>query len=272
MIKLNKYFNISEFAKMCGVSRQTLLYYDKIKLFSPEIIRENGYRLYSIEQYQSFLVLKTLKDMGTPLNKIKQFFDNRNPDNLLSLLLEEQLEIDKQIDKLKITKGFIKDVVDFTNYGKSIIPNSEITIKFCNKEYLILSDEIQDESKETEILIEYINYCEKKGYKKYPWGYMANIKDSIKGEDIKYYHYIKYNEFIKDKNVYEKSEGLYVYIYHFGSYEQIEKTYQKLINFIELNNFEIVGNSYEDSIFDDLMTNSAVEHMTEISIQIKNKN
>lgn len=272
MIKLNKYFNISKFAKMCGVSRQTLIYYDKIKLFCPEIIKSNGYRLYSIEQYQSFLILKTLKEMGTPLNIIKNFFDNRNQDKLLDLLLEEKLKIDNQIEKLNKTKNFINDVIDFTEYGKNINANNDIIVKHCCEEYLILSDEIINENIETEILAKYINYCEKKGYKKYHWGCMVNIKDLINGNNLKYYHYIKYNEFINDEKLHIKKEGLYAYVYHFGSVKKIEESYINLIKFIELNNYEIIGNSYENSILDGLATNNSQEHITEISINIKNKN
>lgn len=39
---------ISEMAKICRVSRQTLIYYDKNNIFKPMYTDKNGYRLYSI--------------------------------------------------------------------------------------------------------------------------------------------------------------------------------------------------------------------------------
>ena len=42
-----RYIKTGEFAKLVGVTKHTLFYYDKIGLFSPEIKLENGYRFYS---------------------------------------------------------------------------------------------------------------------------------------------------------------------------------------------------------------------------------
>ena len=36
MSNLKKNFSTGEFAKLCGVSKQTLIYYDKIGLFKPD--------------------------------------------------------------------------------------------------------------------------------------------------------------------------------------------------------------------------------------------
>ena len=49
-----RYITTGEFAKLTGVTKHTLFYYDKIGLFSPEIKKENGYRLYSFEQLEVF--------------------------------------------------------------------------------------------------------------------------------------------------------------------------------------------------------------------------
>ncbi len=40
-------YAISEMASLFNVSRQTLIYYDKIGLFKPAVVNEKGYRFYS---------------------------------------------------------------------------------------------------------------------------------------------------------------------------------------------------------------------------------
>lgn len=40
----------AEFAQLYGISKDTLLYYDKIALFRPQVRSENGYRLNSLDQ------------------------------------------------------------------------------------------------------------------------------------------------------------------------------------------------------------------------------
>ncbi|EGT4207022.1 MerR family DNA-binding transcriptional regulator, partial [Clostridioides difficile] len=48
-----QYFTTGEFAKLCGISKQTLIFYDKIGIFSPEYKDKNNYRYYSVYQYDT---------------------------------------------------------------------------------------------------------------------------------------------------------------------------------------------------------------------------
>ena len=43
-------YSISEMAAMFGLTRQTLIYYDRIGLFAPAHVNEEGYRLYEPTQ------------------------------------------------------------------------------------------------------------------------------------------------------------------------------------------------------------------------------
>ena len=38
------YLTTGEFAKLCGVKKQTLFHYDQIGILKPELSGENGYR------------------------------------------------------------------------------------------------------------------------------------------------------------------------------------------------------------------------------------
>lgn len=50
-----KYLSVSEFANMFDVSRQTLIYYDKIDLFKPfDVDPKTGYRKYTYNQFSQF--------------------------------------------------------------------------------------------------------------------------------------------------------------------------------------------------------------------------
>ena len=66
----NKYMTTGEFARRMGVTKNMLFHYDKIRLFSPEIVDTNEYRYYSIYQaVESYRItdeqkvfLKSLRD------------------------------------------------------------------------------------------------------------------------------------------------------------------------------------------------------------------
>ena len=72
----DNYFSTGEFAKLCNVNKKTLFHYDEIGLFKPEIVKENGYRYYSIYQLEIFDMIYTLRDLGVPLKEIKSNFLN----------------------------------------------------------------------------------------------------------------------------------------------------------------------------------------------------
>jgi|GEM_PF-878460 len=94
----NKYMTTGEFARRMGVTKNTLFHYDNIGLFLPEIVDTNDYRYYSIYQMEVFDTIIILKEMGMPLNEIKEFMDHRSPESLMELFEKE--------DKRKILTVF----------------------------------------------------------------------------------------------------------------------------------------------------------------------
>lgn len=49
-------YTTGAFAKLFGINKDTLLYYDKINLFKPAIVGENDYRYYDASQIEVFWV------------------------------------------------------------------------------------------------------------------------------------------------------------------------------------------------------------------------
>ena len=64
------YFTTGEFAKMAGVNKQTLFYYDQEGIFKPDMVAENGYRCYSYAQFETFTVSSMLRDLGVSIKEI----------------------------------------------------------------------------------------------------------------------------------------------------------------------------------------------------------
>lgn len=94
------YFSISEFAHLCETSRDTLLYYDKINLLQPAFTKNNNYRYYTFAQYDTYLLIDSLKQVGTPLIKIRKLLEERTAPHLLRLMDETEKNLETQIQKL----------------------------------------------------------------------------------------------------------------------------------------------------------------------------
>ena len=58
------YYTAGELADLFELPKQTLLYYDKMGVLSPEFISENNYRHYSLKQYLILEVILNMRKLG----------------------------------------------------------------------------------------------------------------------------------------------------------------------------------------------------------------
>ena len=113
----NNLLSISEMANTCGISRQTLIYYDKHDIFKPGYVDENGYRFYSLYQIPFLREICALKCENVSLKEIVDNLHDRNVDNVSELLLSNRENIKKELEALQRKM----DVIDVRlNYYKII--------------------------------------------------------------------------------------------------------------------------------------------------------
>lgn len=96
--------SISKMAGIHNISRQTLIFYDKIGLFRPQAVDENGYRYYTYEQIPFLREICFLKSIGLKLEDIKDHIENRSDDSAIELLQRHSDEVDKEIARLSKIK------------------------------------------------------------------------------------------------------------------------------------------------------------------------
>jgi DNA-binding transcriptional MerR regulator/effector-binding domain-containing protein len=104
---MEKNLTISEMSRIHCISRQTLIYYDKIGLFKPICTNKNGYRYYSPTQIPFLREICFLKSIGINLKDIKHHIENRNLSSAISLLKYHERLIDGEIGKLLHTREAI---------------------------------------------------------------------------------------------------------------------------------------------------------------------
>ena len=98
---------VSEIGKKYNISRQTLIYYDKIDLFKPCFIDDNGYRCYSVRQIPHLREIHFLKSLGISLQEIKNHFKERNVKKTEELLLSRRQAIDNEMAQLARKRTYI---------------------------------------------------------------------------------------------------------------------------------------------------------------------
>lgn len=100
-------YAISEMARMFDLSRQTLIYYDRIGLFAPAVVNDEGYRFYTPTQIPQLRLICLLRDMGVELKEISRLVTSGDTERIVATLDEHERELEKRIQELERTRGMI---------------------------------------------------------------------------------------------------------------------------------------------------------------------
>ena len=72
MSRDNDFYRIGDVAKECGVTIDTIRYYEKLKLLSEPVRSEGGFRKYSREAVEQLRFIKKAKSLGLTLAEITE--------------------------------------------------------------------------------------------------------------------------------------------------------------------------------------------------------
>ncbi|MGM9874201.1 MAG: GyrI-like domain-containing protein [Bacilli bacterium] len=264
---------IGDFSKLSKVTIKALRYYEKEGILIPKHVDAyTGYRYYETNQLIELSRIVSLKQIGLTIDEIKQIiienksltellrnkkdelehtiFENYNKLSKINYLLEENVMHEEIFEKVihacyvYFKEGTIKDysktsefIVDSGMECLSLNPNIKcVDPDYCYVNYL------DGEYKEKNIKIRYSQ---------------AVIK-----EDVPF----KENENIKFKDV---PETKCICIYHKGAYDELGKSYAKIMKYIEENKLEIIDfprECYIDGIWN---KDNPQDWLTEIQVPIK---
>ena len=273
MINHHIHLSTGQFAKLLGVSKDTLFHYDKIGIFSPEIKADNGYRYYSIYQSDVFYVITTLKEMNISLKKIKEYLNKRSPEELILLLEKTKEVISKKIKKLQKIEKMISEKARITKEVVEI-STSGIVFEERNEERLFrteakpLTDTTEDKNIYNSIFYHY-NCLNNYNIDTYSVGWMIDTKKVIAHENIRYYYlFTRVNE--PDYSNFKVDKGTYLVAYHTDGYTSINQTYNRLMKFAQMNDIDLKGFFYEDILLDELSVKGYEKYWIKLSVQVIN--
>lgn len=106
---MERYISISEMAKLHGITRQTLIYYDNIDLFKPIKVEPNGYRYYSSYQIPYLREICFLRSMDVSIKEILEHFRERTPLKEKELLEKQKEYIITKIAKLNKIRTYLTE-------------------------------------------------------------------------------------------------------------------------------------------------------------------
>lgn len=108
---------VGRLARRYGLSRSTLLYYDRIGLLSPSERSEAGYRLYSDRDVARLERILLFRDIGLPLEAIGSLLDSA-PGSAGEALEERLLRINREISNLRRQQELILQLLQDREAGR----------------------------------------------------------------------------------------------------------------------------------------------------------
>ncbi|MBH1942510.1 GyrI-like domain-containing protein [Mobilitalea sibirica] len=274
-------YRIGEFARLSGLTVDTLYHYEKIRILVPSYVdKYSGYRYYEAKQLVTVNKIMALKDADFSLDEIAGLLNNDIPLFILIEMLEDKsLSLEEKLNKEANRLERLRTNIFLIKNGGIPIMN-EITMKrvepilMASVRKSFHSSRFDDE---LEAMWKDVNdYIDEKGGKRtipcmmlyhIGWGEM----DGTSKLDVEVAEPIT--------KAFESNEKIAVYelpavekmacIVHKGPFSTIGKTFDALFSWIKENGYSKIGPIREIYHKGEWETNDTNEYITELQIPIE---
>ena len=271
---MKEFFSIGEISKLFDINKKTLRYYDEIGLFKPSFVnKDNNYRYYTLDQFQYLETIKYLKELGLSLDKIKYNLTNLNSEDVINSLEEQNNIIDAKISELQLIKQKInKKIIQIKDSTRNDLLETIREVDFNERQAVRLRHSIKTDYDIEFSLRKLIKMSDNKIFLTYGLVGVSISRDDL--IDMKYDEYKSIFIMIEEEK-YDKSlikifpKGTYVCIRFKGVHKDAPPYYEKLINYINKQGYEILDDSLEMELTDPSLSLTDEEVIMELQILVK---
>ena len=275
---MRDFFSIGEVAKYTGLSRQALIFYDKIGLFKPACVNpQNGYRLYSAKQLDLLDTILIMRRIGLPLEDIKEYLEERGAKYSRSFLERQMAVIDEQIRFLTLMRSRIAHkclALDVVASHMDEAAEGEV-IQTQTPEQYIFTEPVPEPCTLTEISLA-TKKCISQAFERelpvfFETGVIVPRDRLMAGEYVRASHAFLPVEYVEEEpRILRLPAGECVICYYMGEYLKIGAAYEKIFSWCRENGLRIISDSYEFCIHDHLTAKREEEYITKILFYVAN--
>lgn len=242
-------FSTGEFAKLNGVNKRTLHYYNDVGLFCPKFIDENGYHYYSCFQAIELEMILILRKVGLSVEDIKSYTNSPSQASFTQVLTEKKQIIDKFIHQLLEAKNFLQKKLDKLEMGLSAVHGQIEKIQLPERK-ILLSSPISGNYDEADFSIaSEFSFRLKELFGLYDnFGSRIPIEDAVKGNMTGYHSFFAYGN--EETDVYDDviPAGNYLRAYCVGGWDNLKEVYERLLNYAREEKLTLYGYAYEEGL------------------------
>lgn len=242
---MKDYFLIKEMAKAHGITKRTLDYYDKIDLLKPDLIKENGYRMYSYEKFLDLQGILLWKMMGLDSSEIKKIMLEKSPEKMKDIIHNRKKKLQNHIEELLIIQKNL-NVVDKRIDELFSIEFNKIETKHLEEQSVELLDDSQENVKNSKALFDIgsraFNIFSQKKRAIVENGFIFS-KENIENKNYSIFDkcYIIFNEKTENSVKFKIQDGKYACMWYIGRIAELDEGIKKVCNWIYENGYIING-------------------------------
>lgn len=275
-MKDSRYFTPAELAKLLGISKQLLLYYDKNDIFSPEFVDENGYRFYVMSQYFTLQIIISLRKLNVSLKEIKAYLKSKDINLLKEIYRNKQQEYKKQIEELLYLEKTMQQKIAFLNDIQNL-PLNQILLELQEEEHLYFSEDISFQTPikhRMNILAKHmLPVFSHPSFQEYLMGFHYDSNEFFYKDLITQYNvFISANSKLYYNNPIKKTKekGLYLCVYCNAHYGVIDsKIKERILKFVEQNKLHMHGGIYLFPLRNFWSTSKPEEELVKLCLRVE---
>lgn len=274
---MEDYFSIGELSSYQNISKQTLIFYDKIGLFRPAYVDPgNGYRYYSASQLDELDTILILKKCGLSLQAIKELLEHYTTESSLRVLTQQVQVLDRQMEELRMVRSRLAQrCVQLERAGLHREGGNQPRVERLPAQLLLIRP-VEPPFTLREISIATKQCFAQAFQEQLPIYFQSGV--TVPLERIRAGRYTEASAAFlpiegtdRAENLLQLPKGLGASIYHRGDYLSIGRSYRRLLEFCQAEKLEIRSDSYEFCINDYITTGDESEYLTKIVFYVERK-
>lgn len=261
-------YTTGQFAKLNGINKRTLHYYDEIGLFSPEFKEENGYRYYTCFQTVQLELILTLRKIGLSIEEIIRYQHSPSGASFEELIAGKKSLIDRSIQELLNTKDFLERKSEKLAMSLTA-EHGKIETVTLPEQRILRSDPITGAYDDEDFAVAGDFSLRLKSV----FGLYDNFGSRIPAERIVNGNYSDYDSFFaygrEGVEVYDevRPAGTYLRTFCIGGWERLEEVYGTICSFAGENGLQLFGFAYEEGL-NEMSLQNREDYITMITVGV----
>lgn len=262
------YLTIGQMAKLHNINRKTLLFYDQIGLFSPELTGENGYRYYAYSQCQLLEKILFLRELDVPIEDIKRQLKTARAADTLAFLRERREKNLAHIRRLKEYDKVLKRKEAELQQALARTPGRVELLELPEQKYLVSGDLPEGEDFRQFISGLLIGYGLEHLYY-YSFGSILPLEDLLAGRTASRRFFASYLPEMRSLPYVLRPAGKYLTCCWQGGWDGIPTAYERIMAAAHSRNLRLCGDAFERLLIDEFGTSDPGEFLVEISALVR---